>query len=173
MPVADGRAPLLRHHGLRWWVDHFEETVASLALLVVVLATSWGVVTRYITAQPAAWAGEVSTIGFAWVVFFGAVACIRYRLHPAVDVPLGRLPTPLRRLLEGINHVLLLALFAFMAWFGTRFAIDAWSNPSPVLRAPMTVLYGPVAASFALMIVRYVQYVLLPRRAGGPAVESP
>jgi TRAP-type C4-dicarboxylate transport system permease small subunit len=160
MSIA-GRGPLRRP--LRWWVDHVEEIVASLALVVVVLATGWGVITRYITAQPAAWAGEVSTIGFAWIVFLGAVACIKYRLHPAVDVPLGRLPAPLRVALVWINHGLLLAFFVFMVVFGTRFAIDAWSNPSPVLRAPMTVLYGPVAVSFALMFVRYVQYVLLRR----------
>jgi TRAP-type C4-dicarboxylate transport system permease small subunit len=161
-----GRGPL--RLPLRWWVDHVEEIVASVALVVVVLATGWGVITRYITAQPAAWAGEVSTIGFAWIVFLGAVACIKYRLHPAVDVPLGRLPAPLRVALVWINHGLLLAFFVFMVVFGTRFAIDAWSNPSPVLRAPMTVLYGPVAVSFALMFVRYVQYVLL-----GRTVEVP
>ncbi len=164
--MAADRGPLLRP--LRWWVDHVEEVVASVALVVVVLATSWGVLTRYVTAQPAAWAGEVSTIGFAWVVFLGAVACIKYRLHPAVDVPLGRLPPALRIALVWINHALLIGFFVFMAVFGTRFAIDAWSNPSPVLRAPMTVLYGPVAVSFALMLVRYVQYVLLGRTLEAP-----
>jgi TRAP-type C4-dicarboxylate transport system permease small subunit len=166
--MLGGRAP--ERLPARWWADHLEEIVASLALVVVVLATSWGVITRYITAQPATWAAEVSTIGFAWIVFFGAAACVKYRLHPAVDVPLERLPAALRAVLVWTNHALLLGFFAFMVWFGTRFAIDAWTNPSPVLRAPMTVLYGPVAVAFALMLVRYVQYVLLPRRneaAGG------
>lgn len=158
-PAAAALPP--RPRSPRWWLDHFEEIVASVALVVVVLATSWGVVTRYITSQPATWAGEVSTIGFAWIVFFGAAACIRHRMHPSVDVPLDRFPNALRMTLVWINHALLLAFFVFMAWFGTRFAIDAWSNPSPVLRAPMTVLYGPVAFCFALMLVRYVQYALL------------
>ncbi len=153
---------------LRWWFDHAEEIVASAALVVVVLATGWGVITRYITAQPAAWAGEVSTIGFAWVVFLGAVACIKYRLHPAVDVPLGRLPSALRLVIVWTNHALLVGLFVFMAIFGTRFALDAWSSPSPVLRVPMTVLYGPVAVSFALMLVRYLQYGVR-----GRTVEAP
>ena len=143
----------------RWWAEHAEEAVACVALVVVVLATSWGVLTRYVTAQPAAWAGEVSTIGFAWVVFLGSVACIKARLHPAVDVPLGRLPAPLRIALVWANHALLLGFFAFMAWFGTRFALDAWDAPSPVLRLPLTWLYGPVAFCFALMIVRHLQNI--------------
>ena len=45
--------------------DQFEEIVACIALAAVVLAVTWGVVTRYITAQPAAWASEVATLAFA------------------------------------------------------------------------------------------------------------
>ena len=72
--------------------DRFEELVASLAVVVVIASVSWGVITRYVTAQPATWAGEVATLGFAWVVFFGAAACIKYRLHPEIDLLVRRLP---------------------------------------------------------------------------------
>jgi len=137
--------------------DQFEEIVACVALAAVVLAVSWGVITRYITAQPAAWASEVATLAFAWVVFFGATACIKYKLHPSIDMLVARLPRPLQLGVRWFNHALVLAFCVFMAWFGTRFAIDAWSNPSPVLRLPLTWLYGPVAFCFALMALRYVQ----------------
>jgi TRAP-type C4-dicarboxylate transport system permease small subunit len=137
--------------------DQFEEIVACVALAAVVLSVSWGVITRYVTAQPAAWASEVATLAFAWVVFFGAAACIKYKLHPSIDMLVARLPRPLRVGVRGLNHALVLGFCLFMAWFGTRFAIDAWSNPSPVLRLPLTWLYGPVAFCFALMALRYVQ----------------
>ena len=68
----------------------FEEVVACIALAVVVLAVSWGVITRYIIAQPAAWASELATLAFAWLVFFGATACIKYRLHPNIDMVVRR-----------------------------------------------------------------------------------
>ena len=143
--------------GLLRFFDQFEELVAVFALAVVVLSVSWGVITRYITEQPAAWASEIATLGFAWVVFFGAAACIKYKLHPAIDLLNTRLPPRLRPVLRWFNHLLLLAFCLFMAWFGTRFAIDAWSSPSPVLRMPQTWLYGPVALCFALMFLRHVQ----------------
>ena len=128
--------------------DQFEEIVASTATAVVILSVGWGVVTRYITAQPAAWASEVATLGFAWVVFFGAAACVKYHLHPAIDLLTRRLPSAGQRLVRGFNHVLLFAFYGFMVWFGTRFAVDAWDSPTAVLRLPQTVLYGPVALSF-------------------------
>ena len=60
---------------------------------MVILSVGWGVLTRYITAQPAAWAGEIATLAFAWLVFFGAGACIKYHMHPTIDLlvePLSR-----------------------------------------------------------------------------------
>lgn len=137
--------------------DRFEEVVAAAAVVVIIASVGWGVVTRYVTAQPAAWASEIATLAFAWVVFFGAAACVKYRMHPAIDVLVERLPEGMGRAVRVFNHVLLLSFFAFMTWFGTRFAIDAWDSPSPVLRMPQTWLYGPVALCSALMAVRYLQ----------------
>jgi TRAP-type transport system small permease protein len=153
MPAAFG----LPRPSWKGVVDQFEEIVACLALTVVILSVGWGVITRYITAQPAAWASEVATLAFAWVVFFGAAAGIKYRLHPSIDMLVVRLPKGMQTAVRWLNHALVLGLCLFMAWFGTRFAIDAWSNPSPVLRLPLTWLYGPVALCFALMALRYVQ----------------
>jgi TRAP-type C4-dicarboxylate transport system permease small subunit len=150
-PAAPGR------RGLAWLVDQFEETVACAAIVVVVLSVSWGVITRYVTAQPAAWASEVATLGFAWAIYFGAAACIKYRLFPTIEMLVDRLPRPAQRAVQVMNHALLLSFFAFMTWFGVRFSIDTWSSPSPVLRLPQTVLYGPVALCSALMAVRYLQ----------------
>jgi TRAP-type C4-dicarboxylate transport system permease small subunit len=138
-------------------VDQFEEIVASLAVAVIIGAVSWGVITRYVTAQPAAWASEIATLAFAWAIFFGGTACIKYRLLPTIDMLVDRLPAGLQRAICWTNHTLLLAFFAFMTWFGVRFAIDTWSSPSPVLRMPQTFLYGPVAFCSALMAVRYLQ----------------
>jgi TRAP-type C4-dicarboxylate transport system permease small subunit len=143
--------------GLAALADRFEETVAAAAVAVIIASVGWGVITRYITEQPAAWASEIATLGFAWVVFFGAAACVKYRLHPAIDILVERLPEGLQRAVRVFNHVLLLSFFGFMTWFGTRFAIDAWDSPSAVLRIPQTWLYGPVALCSALMAVRYLQ----------------
>ncbi len=137
--------------------DQFEEIVACVALALIIFSVGWGVITRYVTAQPAAWASEVATLAFAWLVFFGAAACIKYKLHPSIDMLVARLPRPLRLCVRGLNHALVLGFCGFMVWFGTRFAIDAWSNPSPVLRLPLTWLYGPVTFCFALMALRYLQ----------------
>jgi TRAP-type C4-dicarboxylate transport system permease small subunit len=158
VPLSDSGS-IARPKGLAWLIDQFEEIIACVAVAVIVLSVSWGVVTRYITEQPAAWASEVATLGFAWAVFFGAAACIKYRLHPAIDVLTDRLPMLGQRITRWFNHILLIAFYSFMTWFGIRFSIDTWDSPSPVLRMPQTFLYGPVAASSVLMIIRTIQII--------------
>ena len=90
-----------------------DEAIAILALLVTVAAVTWGVVTRYITAQPAVWATEVSAIAFAWLTFFGASACFRHNAHPSIDMLVQRLPAgPQAILRRGVD-----ALVAYMKEF--------------------------------------------------------
>jgi TRAP-type transport system small permease protein len=145
---------------LRFALEYFEEVVAGAALIVVVASVCWGVLTRYVTAQPAAWAGELAVIGFAWIVFFGAAGCFKYKLHPSIDMMMVLFDERVRLVVRILVHIMVLSFCAYMVWFGIRFSIDAWDNPSPVLRWPLTVLYGPVTVGFALMIVRYIQALL-------------
>jgi TRAP-type C4-dicarboxylate transport system permease small subunit len=156
-PVSGLTAGSAAPRGAAWVLDQFEDIVASLAVVVVIFSVAWGVVSRYVTEQPAAWAGEVATLAFAWAVFFGAAACVKYHMHPTIDLLVNRFPRSLKRAVAGLNHALVLGFCGFMVWFGTRFAIDAWDSPSAVLQMPLTWLYGPVAFSFGLMIVRYLQ----------------
>jgi len=144
---------------LRLLVDHFEEGVAGVALVLVVGAVVWGVITRYVTAQPAAWASEVATISFAWLVFFGASACFKYGVHPSIDMLTQVLSPAAQRAVRWFNHVLLIAFFLFMVGYGIHFSIEEWENPTSVLRLPLTILYGPVTMGFALMLLRYLAIV--------------
>jgi TRAP-type C4-dicarboxylate transport system permease small subunit len=136
--------------------DHFEELVAGGALVVVVAAVVWGVLTRYVTAQPANWAGEVAVIAFAWLTFFGAASGFRYGAHPTIDMLVRHLPGPLQTAVRLFNHLLIAGFLLFMTGYGAVFTYDAWDNPSPVLRLPLSFLYGPVTLGCLLMLVRYV-----------------
>lgn len=138
-------------------MEHLEELVGAVALIIIVASVSWGVITRYITEQPATWASEIANLAFAWLTFFGASACIKYRLHPSIDMLTATLPPRLQRMVYGFNHLLLLSFYGFMAWYGTRFALESWNTPTAVLQWPQTVLYAPVAVCSLLMILRHLQ----------------
>lgn len=141
-------------------LDNLEELVAAAALVIVVLAVAWGVLTRYVMAQPSAWTGEVAAIGFAWVVFLGAAAGVKRGLHVSIEVLVTRLPGGLRRLLQRLVDLGLLVFMLYVAWLGVGFTNDNWDNPTSVLRLPLSVVYAAVTLGFALMAVRQTARML-------------
>jgi TRAP-type transport system small permease protein len=145
-----------------------EEAIAGTALVVVVLVTCWGVVTRYVTEQPATWTGEVAGIAFAWLVFLGAAACFKYGMHVAIDMLVLALPASVRRALTALVDVLVLAFLATLFVLAIQFSIDAWTDPTSVLRLPRSVTYLSVVVGSACMAVRYAQGAWR-RRQGLPA----
>src|SRR3954447_5453399 len=154
---------------MRRILDQADEAIAVLALLVTVGSVGWGVVTRYVTAQPAVWASEVAAIAFAWLTFFGAAACFRHNAHPSIDMLVQRLPPgPQRAVRFGVD-LLVAAFLAYFCWMGVEFSVTAWDNPTAVLRLPMTVVYAPITVATAMMLARHVanmrRPLALPERA--------
>jgi TRAP-type transport system small permease protein len=146
-----------------------DEAVAVAALLVTVGSVGWGVVTRYVTAQPAVWASEVAAIAFAWLTFFGASACFRHNAHPSIDMLVRRLPPGPRRAARLGADLLVAAFLAYFCWLGLTFSMAAWDNPTAVLRVPMTVVYGPVALASLMMLARHLTGMLRSARGAEPA----
>ena len=149
---------------LRQMVRYPDEAIGAGALLVTVGSVGWGVVTRYVTAQPAVWASEVAAIAFAWLTFFGASACFRHNAHPSIDMLVGRVPAGPQRVVRLAVDLLVAAFLAYFCWLGLEFSIAAWDNPTAVLRLPMTVVYGPITFASLMMLTRHLANMRRPTR---------
>lgn len=140
-------------------VEQFEEILAGAALVVVVLAVCWGVVTRYVTAEPATWAGEVAAIAFAWLIFVGASAALKRAMHVHIDMLLILLPEAPRRAVTLAGDAIVLVFLAVGLVLAVEFSIDSWDSPTSVLRLPLSIVYGSVVAGFACLLWRYAAVV--------------
>lgn len=134
--------------------DIVEEVIAGAALVIVVAAVCWGVLTRYVTAQPAPWAGEVAGMGFAWLVFLGAAAGYKRGLHVSIDILTQLLPRPVERALGLVVQCAILAFAAYVVWLGVGFTIRNLGNPSAVLRIPQSIIYLAVTLGFLSIALR-------------------
>lgn len=153
--TSEGTAP--PRGAVAFLLRHVEEVIAGLALVVVVLSVSWGVLSRYVTAQPAPWAGEVAAIAFAWLMFIGAAAGFKHRAHISIDILTQMLPRRARRVMAAVTDLIVVAFCAYAAWLAFRHAAANLTNPSAVLRVPLAYVYASAVIGFALMCIRYVQ----------------
>lgn len=142
---------------LKWLGRYAEELIAGFGLVVVVLSVCWGVLTRYVTEQPAAWAGELAQIAFAWVVFLGSAAGFKYGMHISIDMVVAKLPRPARNALQTLGDVLVLSFLAYVIWLAVLFNIESWGSPTPALQVSRSTAYGSVLFGLGFMMVRYIQ----------------
>lgn len=156
-PQAAASAPLLS-------LRRIDEAIGVACMLAIVGSISWGVVTRYMFPQPASWTFEAAVIAFGWLVFFGAAACIRWRMHADVDALVALFPAPVRRGIFIANWFLLAALFLVLAAMFAWQAVIAHQIRVVSLDIPRSVVYAPMAVASLLMLLQHV--LLAPWRDG-------
>ncbi len=133
-----------------------DEAIGVVALIVIVFSILWGVVSRYIFPQPAAWTYELAIMAFAYLVFFGAVAGVRLGTHAAIDVLVTALPGTWQKAIAWFNYLLLAVFFLVMT---VLFAWQAWTSRQVhtiALDLSRSFSYGPLALASAGMFVQHL-----------------
>ena len=146
--------------GIAWLVRNLEEVISSAALITIVAAVCWGVITRYLVHEPATWTSEVASIAFAWVVFPGAAAVFKHGGHISIDILVAFVAVKARYVIEKATESLIIAFCIYVVILATKFAVLNWDIPTSVLRIPVSVSYLAVTVGFALMAVRQTQAIM-------------
>ena len=131
---------------------NFDGILSCLALAVVILSVTYGVGMRYLFGDPPVWINEVSSIGFTWMVFLGASAAYKRKMHIGIDLLVNRLPPGIRRIFLLAAQLVLSVFFGYMVVYGVIFSIESYAQPTSIMRLPNTVFYSAVPVSFALML---------------------
>lgn len=137
-----------------------QDLATGSALLVLLLAVLWGVLTRYITESPAVWTTELSGILFTWVVFVGAASAWHEGRHIRVTLLLDALPRSLARALRFAGDVAVAAFLCYGTWLAVEMMAMGASRLSPVMRIPFSWVYLAVVVSFAAMSLTSVLRLL-------------
>lgn len=131
-----------------------ERAVVVTGIVIVVASVIWGVLTRYVSQKPAAWTGEVASIAFCWVGFFGAAYIYGGNSHPRIfdSTTISRILP--RRVFGLVGMALQIAvLFAVGALALKQIRINM-TNPTAVLRIPGSIYYLPIAWFSIASLVR-------------------
>ena len=97
---------------------------------------------RYVMNSPILWTEEVTMIAFVWTVFWAAAFIVNIREHVAFDVVYEILSPQAKRVAAIFSMIVLIATFLLLipaTWDYLEFLLR---KRSPVLRIPMTWIYG-------------------------------
>ena len=119
---------------MKFILKYFEELLASIAIIVVVLAAFYGVISRYILNNPVAWSNEIATISFTWTVFLGAAAAWKNNKHIHLDLVYNFFPHKIKIISDWVKNIILAVFFLFVLYLSIQFTITAYNKPTAILR---------------------------------------
>jgi TRAP-type transport system small permease protein len=152
--------------------------VIAALLAIMTLLVFGNVVLRYGFGSSLPWVEEATRYMMIWTAYLGGGLAFRAGSHVAVEVLQDGLPEPLRTALRWVVLGVAVLFLAAVAYLGARYAAFAWRQRSPVLGAPLGLVYLAILVGAALMVAhlalgagRIVAKDYEPVAGGVPAVE--
>jgi TRAP-type C4-dicarboxylate transport system permease small subunit len=137
---------------LRFFLRNFEEIAAGSFLVLMSVATFGNVVLRYVFNNPIQWAEEFSRYAYIWVVFLGAAACSKRKMHIAIDAVTSCMSKPAQAFCSLLVEVMILILMGTIAYYGWVLCTMA-TQATSTLKIPQYTVYLVVPISAALIFL--------------------
>ena len=142
---------------LRAMIARLDEAAATAALVLIVAITAGSVFMRYVLNSPLKWTEEATLILIVVVTFLGSSAVFRKDGHVSIDFFVSRMPEPVRRIIDIINHLIMIAVCAgVFVWLGIRLAMQAGDKLTPVLHISYTWIDLAVVICGLFSMIRLV-----------------
>jgi TRAP-type C4-dicarboxylate transport system permease small subunit len=135
-------------------IRNFEELVAGIGLVAVVAIIIYTIVNRYLLEKSAVWAPELAGMIFAWVVFLGASAAWKRKMHISINVVVRYLDPRTLAVIRLLADLILAVFLAYATYLAIKLTVSSHSRLSPVLRVPFSYVYASAALGFALMLLQ-------------------
>jgi TRAP-type C4-dicarboxylate transport system permease small subunit len=141
---------------LNRWIEYLLFSLGLTMTFVVALQVFF----RYVLNQSLFWSEELARFLLVWLSFLGASVAYRRKAHPGIDVLSSRMPDRVSRIFTIVVHVVSIAFFSVMIFYGYRFAYFVRLQISPALYVPKWVIFSIVPLSGLILMIHGVTFLL-------------
>lgn len=114
----------------------------AFSLAAMSLAVFGNVVLRYLFNSGLTWSEEMSRYLFVWMVFLGAIAALKDKMHLGVDIVVNALPKGLQKAVFVISNAIVLYLLWLVLDGSWKMTILNMNSTGPATGMPLSYLYG-------------------------------
>lgn len=125
--------------------------IAGLSLVVMAAVEFWQVFARYVLNDSPSWTEPVALLAMKFAMMMGAAAGVRHESHFGFFVAVESAPPGARRVMVAFSRLVVLAIGAVLAGWGSVLIADTWDVPMAGIGMPEGAAYLPLAAGGALI----------------------
>src|SRR5271170_3658429 len=133
--------------------DRLAETLVVAALFLELALVLANVVARGLFQQSFLWADEAARLALSIMAFVGGAVAYRRREHAHVRLILGWLPARGERTCLALADVIVLFTTGLTGVVSTEFIASNWSERTPILQLPASLIAIPLPLGMALIAV--------------------
>ena len=141
-------------------LNHFEEILASIFIVITTMLVLVNVFLRYFMKTGLFWTEEVTTSCFVWSVFLGSAAAYRRGQHIGVDILVNKFPKPIRNLIKLIVNAILVFTNGYLLYLSAVFVSMSYVKPTAVLGVSSAWVSGALIVGFGLTTFYSIGYLL-------------
>lgn len=149
--------------GFKYWIDHAEEVLLVVVLIVMCCLTMAQVISRYAFNNSLTWTEELARYLFCWLSWLGISLAARMNKHITIDMVVNlfngkKAFTVINILAEIITALICAVIF----WEGVKLTQQMYliRSVSPILRIPMGICYLSVVVGCCAMILRSIERIV-------------
>jgi TRAP-type C4-dicarboxylate transport system permease small subunit len=154
---------------LRWFVEANRvlnlvlSGVVGLLILAMAGVVIVGVYYRYVLNSALIWGGELTRYLTVWLVFLGVCVGHHRADHIRISTVVNALPAAVRRAVELIAELVVLALLLAIAWYGWKLAASNLERGqiTPALQIRIGWVYLAIPVGLGLTAFQSVEKVLV------------
>lgn len=134
--------------------------ISGAGLVVMTGCVLWQVIGRYALNDSPSWTEPFSLLLMSWFILLGAAVGVREGNHLGFEIALHFASPPVRRLMEIVTDLLVMAFGGAMAWYGWFLAMGTWSAKMAGVNIPQGVDYLPLVGGGALIALFSLEKLL-------------
>lgn len=127
--------------------------IAAIALLGLVLVQGWQVIARYVINDSPSWTEPVTVLLLSTAMSLGAASGVHSKRHFGFYLLAESLDASVRRVLQAIPPLVILAIGATIAYWAWVLLMDGLDIRTAGADLPQSINYLPLSAGGVLMAV--------------------
>lgn len=127
--------------------------IAAISLLGLVLVQGWQVIARYVINDSPSWTEPVTVLLLSTAMSLGAASGVHSKRHFGFYLLAESLDASVRRVLQAIPPLVILAIGATIAYWAWVLLMDGLDIRTAGADLPQSINYLPLSAGGALMAV--------------------
>jgi len=145
-----------------FFLKHFEEIIAGILFVIMVIVINVEVFNRYFLLSPGAYSEEIAKYLFIWSVFFAMVYAVKENGHIITNVIPDKTPLYIQQLIDITSIVIFIIFSIFMIYHGYIYTMKMYQfeRLSEAMGAPLYYFCVSVPVGFSLVLLRLIQQLL-------------